>query len=462
MTAEILIVDDESAIRDIVADILEDEGYAVLRAAESREALHLVDRRPPDLVLLDVWLEGSELDGIEVLDAIRAREPELPVVVISGHGTIETAVQAIRKGAYDFLEKPFKSDRLLVAIERALEAARLRREIAELRLRTGAEDVLIGRSSAINQVRQAIDRVAPTNSRVLITGAPGVGKEVVARLLHASSRRSQAPFFVINAATLAPDRVAQELFGLEEPGPSGSRIVQVGMLERANRGTLLIDEVSDMPLETQGKLLRVLQEQRFQRVGGRQEVAVDVRILAATHAQLEDAIAAGRFREDLYYRLNVVPVHVPPLHQRRDDIPLFVDHFVTVLSRAAGLVPRIFTPAALATLQSADWPGNVRELKNAVERILIMAPGEQRAPIGVDDLPTEIVHGANAALDIHSADYVTLPLREARERFERAYLGAQLERFGGNVSKTAAFVGMERSALHRKLRSLELQSDAER
>ena len=462
MTAEILIVDDEAAIRDIVADILEDEGYAVLRAAESREALHLVDRRPPDLVLLDVWLEGSELDGIEVLDAIRAREPELPVLIISGHGTIETAVQAIRKGAYDFLEKPFKSDRLLVAIERALEAARLRREIAELRLRTGADDVLIGRSSAINQVRQAVERVAPTNSRVLITGAPGVGKEIVARLLHASSRRAQGPFMVINAATLAPERVAQELFGLEEPGPSGSRVVQVGMLERAHGGTLLIDEVSDMPIETQGKLLRVLQEQRFQRVGGRQEVAVDVRILAATHAHLEDAIAAGRFREDLYYRLNVVPVLVPSLHQRRDDIPLFVDHFVSVLTRSAGLVPRPFTPAALATLQAAEWPGNVRELKNAIERVLIMAPGDGRTPIDVDHLPPEIVHGANAALDIQSADYVTLPLREARERFERAYLHAQLERFGGNVSKTAAFVGMERSALHRKLRSLEPQSDGER
>ncbi|TVQ32352.1 MAG: sigma-54-dependent Fis family transcriptional regulator [Geminicoccaceae bacterium] len=462
MSAEILIVDDEAAIREVVADILEDEGYGVLRAAESREALALVDRRPPDLVLLDVWLEGSELDGIEVLDAIRAREPELPVLIISGHGTIETAVQAIRKGAYDFLEKPFKSDRLLVAIERALEAARLRREIAELRLRAGADDQLIGRSSAINQVRQAIERVAPTNSRVLITGPAGVGKEIVARSLHASSRRAQGPFMVINAASLAPERVAEELFGLEEAGPSGGRVVQVGMLERAHTGTLLIDEVSDMPLETQGKLLRVLQEQRFQRVGGRQEVAVDVRILAATHAQLEDAIAAGRFREDLYYRLNVVPVHVPSLHQRRDDIPLFVDHFVQVLSRAAGLHLRSFTAAAITTLQAADWPGNVRELKNAVERILIMAPGDPRQPIDVEHLPHEIVHGANAALDIHSADYVTLPLREARERFERAYLSAQLERFGGNVSRTAAFVGMERSALHRKLRSLELQGDGER
>jgi two-component system, NtrC family, nitrogen regulation response regulator NtrX len=456
MSADILIVDDEAAIRAVVGDILEDEGYRVRQAADSREALAALEAQVPDLVLLDVWLEGSELDGIEVLDAMRVQEPDLAVLVISGHGTIETAVQAIRKGAYDFLEKPFKSDRLLVAIQRALEASRLRREVAELRLRAGADDQLIGRSPVINQVRHAVERVAPTNSRVLITGAAGVGKEIVARLLHASSRRAQGPFMVINAATLAPERVAEELFGLEEPAQGGGRVARAGMLERANGGTLLLDAVADMPLETQGKLVRVLQEQRFQRVGGHHEVAVDVRIVAATHADLEDAIAAGRFREDLYYRLNVVPLHLPALRDRREDIPLFVEHFVKALSSSARLAPRSLTPAAVATLQAADWPGNVRELKNAIERILIMAPGDPRTPVGVEHLPPEIVNGANAALDIRSADYVTLPLREARERFERAYLAAQLERFGGNVSRTAAFVGMERSALHRKLRSLDL------
>ncbi len=457
MSADILIVDDEAAIRETVADILEDEGFRPRSAKDSTEALRELDATPPALVLLDVWLEGSELDGIELLDEMRRREPELPVLVISGHGTIETAVAAIRKGAYDFLEKPFKADRLLIAVARALEAAKLRREVAELRLKSRADDVLIGRSPAMSQIRQAIERVAPTNSRLLITGPAGVGKEIVARGLHARSRRSEGPFLVINAATLAPERVALELFGSEERRPAGD-IVRAGMLERAHGGTLLIDEVADMPLETQGKLLRVLQEQRFLRVGGTQEIGVDVRILAATHARLEDEIQAGRFREDLYYRLNVVPLHVPPLSQRREDIPLFVEHFVELLTRAAGLPRRAFSDEALAILQAAEWPGNVRELKNAIERIIIMAPGDPRSDIDVDALPPEIVQGANAALDIHAADYVTLPLRDARERFERAYLKAQLERFGGNVSRTALFVGMERSALHRKLRSLDLQS----
>jgi len=456
MTAEILIVDDEAAIRETVADILEDEGFRAQRAANSDEALSAVDGGPPDLVLLDIWLEGSKLDGIAVLDEIKRREPEVPVLIISGHGTIETAVAAIRKGAYDFLEKPFKADHLLLAIERALEAARLRREVAELRLKARADDALIGRSPAISQIRQAIERVAPTNSRLLITGPPGAGKEIVARLVHAHSRRSEAPFLVVNAATMASENVALELFGCEERTGRGPR---QGMLERAHGGTLLIDEVADMPLETQGKLLRVLQEQRFQRVGGQQEIGVDVRILAATHAQLDLVIQAGRFREDLYYRLNVVPLHVPPLSHRREDIPLFVEHFLKQLSESAGLTTRRLTPEALAILQAAAWPGNVRELKNTIERILIMAPGDPRAPIGVDELPPELVHGANEALDIHAADYVTLPLRDARERFERAYLKAQLERFGGNVSRTAQFVGMERSALHRKLRTLDLQSE---
>ena len=455
MTADILIVDDEAAIRETVADILEDEGFRATRAADADEALAAVAAGPPDLVLLDIWLEGSRLDGIAVLDEMKSREPELPVLVISGHGTIETAVAAIRKGAYDFLEKPFKADRLLLAIERALEAARLKREVAELRLKARADDALIGRSPAMNQIRQAIERVAPTNSRLLITGPPGAGKEIVARQVHAHSRRADAPFLVVNAATMAAENVALELFGTEERG----RTVRPGMLERAHGGTLLLDEVADMPLETQGKLLRVLQEQRFTRVGGQQELGVDVRILAATHAQLDEAIQAGRFREDLYYRLNVVPLHVPPLSARREDIPLFVEHFLKQLSTSAGLAMRGLTPEAMAILQAASWPGNVRELKNTIERILIMAPGDPKTPIAVDELPGELVHGANAELDLHEADYVTLPLRDARERFERAYLKAQLDRFGGNVSRTAQFVGMERSALHRKLRALDLQSE---
>jgi two-component system nitrogen regulation response regulator NtrX len=322
-------------------------------------------------------------------------------------------------------------------------------------LKARADDALIGRSPAMNQIRQAIERVAPTNSRLLITGPPGAGKEIVARQVHAHSRRADAPFLVVNAATMAAENVALELFGTEERG----RTVRPGMLERAHGGTLLLDEVADMPLETQGKLLRVLQEQRFTRVGGQQELGVDVRILAATHAQLDEEIQAGRFREDLYYRLNVVPLHVPPLSQRREDIPLFAEHFVEQLSASAGLAVRRLSDEATAILQSAAWPGNVRELKNTIERILIMAPGDPKTPIGVEDLPAELVQAANAALDLHESDYVTLPLRDARERFERAYLKAQLDRFGGNVSRTAQFVGMERSALHRKLRALDLQSE---
>jgi two-component system nitrogen regulation response regulator NtrX len=460
MTGDILIVDDEPAVREAIAAILGDEGYEVRQAGDGPSALAEIEARPPSLVLLDIWLEGSPLDGLQVLDRIRRTTTELPVIVISGHGTIETAVTAIKKGAYDFLEKPFNADRLLVLIERAREAARLKRENAELKLKLGDDRELIGRSPALQQVRTAIQRVAMTGSRVLITGPPGVGKEVAARLIHASSRRAEAPFLVINAATMAPERMEVELFGCEAGFLGADRPRQLGTFERAHGGTLLLDEVADMPLETQGKILRVLQEQSFLRLGGQRRIEVDVRVIAASNRDLQGEIAAGRFREDLYYRLNVVPIRVPSLAERRADIPMLAEYFMARAAEAAGLPARRLSPEAVALLQSADWPGNVRQLRNVLEWLLIMAPGDPRTEIGVDSLPPEFVEAATAGFSAAAnGELMVLPIREAREHFERAYLQAQLERFSGNISRTASFVGMERSALHRKLKSLNIHTD---
>jgi len=458
-TKDILIVDDEVAIREIVAAILEDEGYAAREAANSTEALREIERRAPALVLLDIWLEGSEMDGIQILEWVRANRPELPVIMFSGHGTIETAVAAIKMGAYDFIEKPFKSDRLLLAVEHALEASRLRRELSELR-RRNAEIELIGSSPAMTRVRQIVERVAAANSRVLISGPPGSGKEVAARMIHARSRRASGPFVVINAALLEPSRVDIELFGAEAGylGPDRPRVV--GTFERADGGTLLIDEIADMPLETQGKILRVLQEQSFTRLGGSGRVEVDVRVLATTSRDLKAEMAAGRFREELYYRINVVPLALPPLSERRTDIAELVEHFMKVAAETCGVPPRPLSPEAMAVLQAADWPGDVRQLKNAIEWMLIMAPGEPGSPIGVDGLPPDIANSSASAMDPRAnGQLISLPLREAREHFERAYLQAQLQRFGGNVSRTANFIGMERSALHRKLKTLGLYGE---
>ncbi|MFO1067244.1 MAG: sigma-54 dependent transcriptional regulator [Geminicoccaceae bacterium] len=460
MSKDILIVDDEAAIREVVGAILEDEGYRPRFAANSDEALREAGSREPSLVLLDIWLEGSQLDGVQILERLRADHPHLPVIMFSGHGTIETAVAAIKKGAYDFIEKPFKSDRLLLAIARALETSRLRRENAELRDRSTAEVDLIGASPAIARVRQTIERVAPTGSRVFIAGPPGSGKELAARLIHQKSRRSDGPFIVVNAAALGPERVDLELFGAE-PGYNGSDQPRlVGMFERAHGGTLLLDEVADMPLETQGRILRLLQVQRFTRLGGDQRVEVDVRVIASTNRDIKQEMSSGRFREDLYYRLNVVPLQMPALSEHRTDIPLLVKHFMQRAARSAGLAPRTVSDDAMAVLQTAEWPGDVRQLRNTIEWMLIMAPGDPSTPIGVDGLPPELTSSAAGDMDPNTnAELVTMPLREAREQFERAYLQAQLDRFGGNISRTASFVGMERSALHRKLKTLGLNSD---
>ncbi len=460
MAHDILIVDDEPDIRLLIDGILRDEGYDTRQAADSDAAIAAFRARLPSLVVLDIWLQGSKLDGLGILQALHQEEPHVPVVMISGHGTIEMAVQAIQHGAYDFIEKPFKSDRLLLVTRRALEAAQLARENAELRLRAGAESGLTGDSAAVASVRSGIERVAPTGSRVLIHGPAGSGKEVTARMLHARSRRADGPFVALNCATLNPARFEEELFGVEAGPDATTQPRRAGMLERAHGGTLLLDEVSDMPLETQGKIVRALQDQTFERLGGSVRVKVDVRVLAITNKDLQAEIAAGRFREDLYYRLAVVPLRMPSLKERREDIPELARHFLARSAESSGMPGRGLSADALAALQAYDWPGNVRQLRNLMDWLLIMAPGTANDPIRAEMLPPEIGQGTPVLMNFDSsADIMALPLREARDLFETQYLQAQLVRFGGNISRTAGFVGMERSALHRKLKQLGVSSD---
>ena len=457
MASDILVVDDEADIRELISGILEDEGHRTRTAKDSDETLAAIEERRPSLVILDIWLQGSKLDGLDLLDRIKKAHPDLPVVIISGHGNIETAVAAIKRGAYDYIEKPFKADRLVLIATRALEASRLKRESRELRERSTYSFEMIGRSSSINQLRQAIDKVAPTNSRVLITGPSGSGKELAARVMQAKSARADGPFVVLNAAAMVPDRVELELFGVEEGTSSGPR--KVGALEEAHNGTLYIDEIGDMPLETQGKILRVLVEQRFQRLGGGPKVHVDVRIVTSTSRDLQKEMSSGRLREDLYHRLNVVPIRVPALSERREDIPELVRHFVQSVSMASGLTPRRIGEDAMAVLQSHDWSGNVRQLRNNIERLMILVGGDADTIITADMLPEEIVSPVPLSPNGSGGEHLmSLPLRDAREIFEREYLLAQVNRFGGNISRTAEFVGMERSALHRKLRALGVNS----
>ncbi len=451
--ADILIVDDETDIRSLIQGILEDEGYATRQAENARQVFDHLQAAPASLIILDVWLQNSEFDGLAILEQIKSYYPDIPVLMISGHGTIETAVKAIQHGAYDFIEKPFKTDRLLLMIERALETSRLKRENAVLRQQTEVASVLIGKSAVMQSLVQQLDKVAQTNSRVMITGDAGTGKEVAARYIHKQSARSAKPFLALNCATLNPDRIEAELFGSDQAGQ-----VQLGVLERADGGTLLLDEVADMPLETQAKILRVLQDQTFSHIGGQVQIKADVRILAATSTNLTACIEEGKFREDLYYRLNVVPVHVPSLRERMEDIPLLIEHFMEQ-NAAAGLEKRRFSDGTMAALQTYSWPGNVRQLRNLIEWMMIMAPVNQDTPIQLEDLPPEISQIVPSSLKAEwGEDMISLPLREAREVFEREYLQAQVTRFGGNISKTAQFVGMERSALHRKLKSLNINS----
>ncbi len=450
MAIDILVVDDELDIRELVAGVLEDEGYETRCAADSDAALEAIATRRPSLVLLDVWLKDSRLDGLELLDELKRRDPTIPVLVISGHGNLDTAVSAIRRGAADFIEKPFEAERLLLLVERATETERLKREIASLRASAGREDDLTGNSGAINAVRATLKRVASTGSRVLVMGGAGVGKEVAARLLHAWSTRAAAPFVVVSAARMTPERVEEELFGVEE----GGYVVRPGLLEQAHGGTLFLDEIADMPLATQGRILRVLTEQSFTRVGGQRQVRVDVRVVSATARDLTMEIAEGRFREDLYYRLNVVPVVIPGLAERREDIPALVKHFVAHYAAQRRVPTPEVAPDAMVALQSYEWPGNVRQLRNVVERTVILAPGDRIGRIDVDLLPAEVL-GDRGDLGAAGTNAIMgSPLREARETFEREYLRVQIRRFSGNISRTATFIGMERSALHRKLKLL--------
>jgi len=450
MVSDVLVVDDEPDIRELVGGTLEDEGYAVRTAANSEEALAAVRARRPSLLILDIWMQGAGMDGLELLDLVKSLDANLPVIMISGHGNIETAVSAIKRGAYAFLEKPFKSDRLLLVVERALEAARLKRENQRLRTLSASPDGFPGASAPAQHLRQMIAKVGPANSRVLISGPPGAGKETTARLIHGASPRSRGEFVAVSAAGMAPERMDLELFGEEG---EGGRPRKIGVFERAHAGTLYLDEVADMPRESQGRILRVLVEQRFRRVGGDTDVQVDVRVISSTSRDLRDEIAAGRFREDLFHRLNVVPLRVPGLGERREDIPELVRDCVQRIGAAQNLPRRQFAEDAIATLQVQAWPGNIRQLRNLIERILILAPGDPGRPITGDMLPSDALSQAPTG-GLGAERIIALPLREARELFEREYLEAQIMRFGGNISRTAAFIGMERSALHRKLKSL--------
>lgn len=458
MATDILIVDDERDIRSLISMTLEDEGYATKQAAGAAEARNLLLSEPPKLAILDIWMRESDMDGLELLEWSKSIYPDLPILMISGHGTIETAVQAIRNGAYDFIEKPFKEERLLMMVARALESAKLTRENIELRaqMTDGAAPELIGKSPVMRGIRQSIDKIAPTASRVLVNGPSGSGKELAARCIHNKSDRRDERFVVANCARLASERVDAELFGSESL-QSHRRVV--GLFEQAHKGTLYFDEICDLPLETQGKIVRAVNEQRFRRVGGNTEVVVDVRVISASSRDLAAEISSGRLREDLYYRLGVVPLTMPPLAQRREDIPLLAKHFTALVAKRLGVLPFKLSDEVLAAMQGYSWPGNVRQIHNVIETMLILAPTERNEPIDLDLLPAEIHNVVRSGGESELDTLMGLPLRGAREEFERAYLVTQLLRFDGNVSRVATFIGMERSALHRKLKALNIASD---
>ena len=456
MALDILVVDDEADIRELISGILNDEGYDTRVAGDSDSALAEIDARRPSLLILDIWLKGSRLDGLEILAEVKKKHKDLPVIIISGHGNIETAVTAIKNGAYDYISKPFKTEKLLILVERATEVDRLRRENIELKEKVGHESKLTGTSSAISLVRNTISKVAPSGSRVLISGASGTGKELVARLIHRHSKRANGAFIVVNAASMSPETMERELFGVEEDGV----VVKTGVFEKAHGGTLFFDEVADMPQTTQAKILRILTDQTFERVGGDLRVQVNVRVVSATSRNLRQEIDAGRFREDLYHRLNVVPVQVPSLTQRREDIPLLIKQMMVGFTSATGRPSMDIDEESLSALQAHDWPGNVRQLKNTVERMMILSGDEDM--ISIDMLPVEIMADSEIIRPNSNTEIMTLPLREARETFEREYLNVQIQRFQGNISKTAEFVGMERSALHRKLKGLGINSPEKR
>jgi len=452
--SDILIVDDERDIRELISDILEDEGYATRLAGNSDDAMAAVNTEPPALMILDIWLKDSKMDGIDILKSVKRDNPDVPVVIISGHGNVEIAVAAIKQGAYDFIEKPFNIDQLMVVIRRAMETSRLRRENISLKRKDSNGSEMIGNSGSFRTLVGQLDKVTKSNGRVMLSGPAGAGKEVAARYIHANSNRASAPFITVNCAGVAPERMEEVLFGRE----TADRGVEPGLLEQAHGGVVYFDEVADMPLGTQSKILRVLVDQQFTRVGGNDKVRVDLRVISSTNKDLAAEIEAGQFREELYHRLNVVPIIVPSLAERREDIPLLAAHFIGEFNASQGLPLRDITDDAQALMQTMLWPGNVRQLKNMVERVLIL--GEGTAPIDARELPGEEDHSEEEGRVVLSGAMATLPLREAREAFEREYLLTQINRFGGNISRTANFVGMERSALHRKLKSLGVVTSA--
>jgi len=452
--SDILIVDDERDIREVISDILGDEGYDTRLAADSDEAMAAIRADPPGLLILDIWLKDSQMDGIDILKAVKRDHPDIPVIIISGHGNIEIAVAAIKQGAYDFIEKPFNIDQLLVVIRRGMETSRLRRENQALRRRESAPSQMLGRSAAFRALLSQLDKVTRSNGRVMLTGLSGTGKELAARYIHANSARAEAPFVTVNCAAVAAERMEEVLFG-HEGAETG---ITQGLLEQANGGVLYLDEVADLPPGTQSKILRVLVDQTFLRVGGGDKVRVDVRVISSTSRELESEIAEGRFRRELFHRLNVVPIRVPGLEERREDIPQLAEHFIGLLHETQGLPKRTLSEEAAALLQTMNWPGNIRQLRNMIERVLIL--GEGGDAISAAELPGETAAPSEGARVIVSGSVATLPLREAREAFEREYLLTQINRFGGNISRTASFVGMERSALHRKLKSLGVVTSA--
>ena len=454
MMGDILIVDDERDIRELISDILEDEGFATRRAGNSDDAMAAVNAEPPALMILDIWLKDSKMDGIDILKVVKRDNPDVPVVIISGHGNVEIAVAAIKQGAYDFIEKPFHIDQLMVVIRRAMETSRLRRENLTLKRKDSTTSEMIGNSGAFRTLVSQLDKVTKSNGRVMLTGPAGAGKEVAARYIHTNSNRASVPFITVNCAGVAPDRMEEVLFGRESP----ERGIEPGLLEQGHGGVVYFDEVADMPLGTQSKILRVLVDQQFTRVGGNDKVRVDLRVLSSTNKDLAAEIEAETFREELYHRLNVVSIAVPSLAERREDIPLLAEHFIAEFNTTQGLALREISDDAQALMQTMVWPGNVRQLKNMVERVLIL--GEGTAPIEARELPGEEDHSEAEGRVVLSGAMASLPLREAREAFEREYLLTQINRFGGNISRTANFVGMERSALHRKLKSLGVVTSA--